>query len=211
MQSRFVSRSCFHCCGRSARISGEEHYHRMVDSQSRPKEEGCCTQTWAKTIHFCGNISRSATEISTQVLFLWYLVRVSSRNFTRGCCTPPSTAMHNYSFTTMAHRDGLGGTENLMKSIEQELNHVFHTIGSENGAWDTGDSSGGFQSAGWNWKWTAAPSPLWQPRVNKSQFPSIALHRWPQKDFFSLYSQTVKIAILRREKGVYVHLHPVSV
>jgi len=24
--------------------------------------------------------------------------------------------------------------ENLMKSIEQELNHVFHTIGSENGA-----------------------------------------------------------------------------
>lgn len=27
-----------------------------------------------------------------------------------------------------------GEMENLMKSIEQELNHVFHTIGSENGA-----------------------------------------------------------------------------
>jgi len=69
------------------------------------------------------------------------------------------------------------------KGIEQELNHVFHTIGSENGARDTGEPSGGFQSVGWNWKWTAAPSPFWQPRVNKSQFPSIASRRWPQKYF----------------------------
>lgn len=27
-----------------------------------------------------------------------------------------------------------GEMESVMKSIEQELNHVFHTIGSENGA-----------------------------------------------------------------------------
>lgn len=47
--------------------------------------------------------------------------------------------MHNYSFNMTAHKDDLGGMENLMKGIEQELNHVFHTIGSENGARDTGE------------------------------------------------------------------------
>lgn len=89
-----------------------------------------------------------------------------------------------------------GEMENQMKSIEQELNHVFHTIGSENGAWDTGEPSGGFQSVGWNWKWTAAPSPFWQPRVNKSQFPSIASHSWPQKNLYPQYSPGSRRLIL---------------
>lgn len=90
-----------------------------------------------------------------------------------------------------------GGMENLMKRIEQEWNHVFHTIGSENGAWDTGEPSGRFQSVGWNWKWTAVPSPFWQPCVNKSQFLPIASHCWPQRDFCQLQSerQTANIVL----------------
>ncbi|KAF0046233.1 hypothetical protein F2P81_002762 [Scophthalmus maximus] len=53
----------------------------------------------------------------------------SSDNFLwSGDISPPSTALHDYSVHMMPHKDDLERRGNLMKSIEQELNHVFHTI-----------------------------------------------------------------------------------
>lgn len=128
-------------------------------------------------------IPKRAAEIGNHSYFCECPAVISSAGFTRGGCRPPSfrsDAQLLLQYDATQRR--FGEMENLMKSIEQELNHVFHTIASENGAWDTGEPSGRVQSGGWNWKWTAAPSPFWQPGVNKSQFPSIASHSWPQKN-----------------------------
>lgn len=126
---------------------------------------------------------KRAAEIGNHSYFCERPAVISSAGFTRGGCRPPSVRSDAQLLLQYdATQRRFGEMENLMKSIEQELNHVFHTIASENGAWDTGEPSGRVQSGGWNWKWTAAPSPFWQPGVNKSQFPSIASHSWPQKN-----------------------------
>lgn len=104
----------------------EQHYHR----RDVIKILTGCGFVFMDPFHFCGSdanqhfysqteagyqSSQTASEMSQtgrwnkKAVIFWPQrpALICTAGFTRGCCSPPSTVMHNYSSNMMPHKDDL--------------------------------------------------------------------------------------------------------